>query len=280
MHYYKRNIGDYAKKAGRLTMLQHGAYTLLIDACYDREEYPTLEEAIDWAWATTPEEEQAVQFVLRRFFIKQDDGRFLQPEIETELDKYRKNAETNRLIAIEREAKRKQNSTNRAQSVNEPPPNHKPLTINQEQRTINQEPDLIQAKSKNKTLAESVTRPECVSTQVWNDWLSIRKKKNAPLTKTAWQLITTQAQKAGWPIDKVIQECILRTWASFKAEWIDEQPKLKVQQLSFRERDELAKRKAWEEMTGRKWPEEDSREVIDMNFTAGLLEHDNDTESN
>jgi uncharacterized protein YdaU (DUF1376 family) len=46
MHYYKRNLGDYAKKTGRLTMLQHGAYTLLIDSCYDREKFPTLEQAI------------------------------------------------------------------------------------------------------------------------------------------------------------------------------------------------------------------------------------------
>jgi len=261
-------------------MLQHGAYTLLIDACYDREQYPTLEEAIDWAWATTPEEEQAIQSVLKRFFIKQDDGRFIHPEIETDLDKYRKNAEINKLIAVEREAKRKQNSTNRAQSVNEPTPNHKPRTTNQEPLTTNQEPEVIQSKSKTKTLTASVTRPECVSEQVWNDWLAIRKKKNAPLTQTAWQLITTQAEKAGWPIDKVIQECILRTWASFKAEWLDDEPKLKVQQLSFRERDELAKRRDYELMTGKKWPEDDRREVIDMDFTAGLLEIENDTESN
>ena len=42
MHYYKRNLGDYAKKAGRLSMLEHGSYTLLIDACYDRERFPTI----------------------------------------------------------------------------------------------------------------------------------------------------------------------------------------------------------------------------------------------
>jgi hypothetical protein len=69
MHYYKRNIGDYAKKAGRLSMLQHGAYTLLIDACYDREVFPTLEEAIEWTWASTTEEIEAVTFVLRKFFV-------------------------------------------------------------------------------------------------------------------------------------------------------------------------------------------------------------------
>ena len=67
MHYYKRNLGDYAKKAGRLSMLQHGSYTLLIDACYDRETFPTLEEAIEWTWASSTAEIEAVQFVLRKF---------------------------------------------------------------------------------------------------------------------------------------------------------------------------------------------------------------------
>ena len=68
MHYYKRNLGDYAKKAGRLTMLQHGAYTLLIDSCYDREIFPTLEQALEWTWASTEAEVDAVKFVLSRFF--------------------------------------------------------------------------------------------------------------------------------------------------------------------------------------------------------------------
>ena len=68
MHYYKRNIGDYAKKAARLTMLQHGAYTLLIDSCYDREVFPTLEQALEWTWASTEAEVDAVKFVLNRFF--------------------------------------------------------------------------------------------------------------------------------------------------------------------------------------------------------------------
>jgi uncharacterized protein YdaU (DUF1376 family) len=130
MHYYKRNLGDYAKKAGRLTMLQHGAYTLLIDSCYDREEFPTLEQALEWTWASTEAEVEAVKFVLNRFFMLHDDGRYIQDRILTELLNYQKNADTNKRIADEREAKRKENSTKRVQSVDEPPPNHKPLTTN------------------------------------------------------------------------------------------------------------------------------------------------------
>lgn len=142
MHYYKKNIGDYAKKAGRLTMLQHGAYTLIMDACYDREQFPTLEEAIDWTWASSKEEREAVEFVLVKFFDLQD-GRYVQSRIQEELDSYHQNAATNKRIAQEREAKRKGLSTDRARVVNEPTPNQEPRTINQEPRTKNQEPNSV-----------------------------------------------------------------------------------------------------------------------------------------
>jgi len=131
MHYYKRNIGDYYKKAGRLTMLQHGAYTMLIDSCYDREKFPTLKEALDWCWASTEDEINAVKFVLVKFFTKHDDV-FKQNHISEDLAKYHENSKTNKRIAIEREAKRRDDSTKRERVVNEPPPNHKPLTTNQE----------------------------------------------------------------------------------------------------------------------------------------------------
>jgi uncharacterized protein YdaU (DUF1376 family) len=127
MYYYKKNIGDYHKKAGRLSMLQHGAYTLLIDSCYDREVFPTLEDAIDWTWASTSEELDAVEFVLKRFFTL-EDGLYVQNHIKEDLDKYHENSATNKRIAIEREAKRRKNSTKRAQFVNEPTPNQEPLT--------------------------------------------------------------------------------------------------------------------------------------------------------
>ena len=130
MHYYKRNLGDYAKKTGRLTMLQHGAYTLLIDSCYDREKFPTLEQAIEWTWASTEAEIEAVKFVLSRFFTLGQDGEYVQERILAELLDYHSKADKNKTIAIEREAKRRENRTNRAQAVDESPPNHKPITNN------------------------------------------------------------------------------------------------------------------------------------------------------
>lgn len=87
VHKYQFNIGDYYKKAGRLSMLEHGAYRLLMDAIYDREVWPTREEAIEWTWAATPEQVQAVDFVLSRFFQKVGE-RYQQTRILEELTEY------------------------------------------------------------------------------------------------------------------------------------------------------------------------------------------------
>jgi uncharacterized protein YdaU (DUF1376 family) len=191
MHYYKRNIGDYAKKAGRLSMLQHGSYTLLIDACYDREKFPTLDEAIEWTWASTADEIEAVTFVLRKFFTL-ENGVYIQNRIEEEINEYRCKAETNKRIAINRETKRKENSTNRERSVNEPPPNHKPITNNHKPITINQE------KIKEKNIVASAPDdyeetppfvfilPEWVDKEKWDLWQKTRKgKKMLPEQKQA-----------------------------------------------------------------------------------------------
>ena len=32
MNYYERHLGDYARDAGHLSMLEHGAYALLLNA--------------------------------------------------------------------------------------------------------------------------------------------------------------------------------------------------------------------------------------------------------
>lgn len=211
MHYYKRNIGDYSKKAGRLTMLQHGAYTLLLDSCYDRERFPSLDEAIEWTWASTEAEIEAVKFVLSRFFNLDKDGQYVQDRILEELLHYHKNADINKRIANEREAKRKEKSTNREQSVNEAPPNHKPLTINQEPLTNNQ--------NKRATI---VATPEGVSQSVWEDFVKHRKAKKAQVTQTVIDGIRKEAIKAGWSLDQALSEIIVRNWQSFKAEWVAE----------------------------------------------------------
>jgi len=128
MHYYKKNIGDYYKKAGRLTMLQHGAYNLLIDSIYDREIFPTKEEAINWCWASSKEEVEAVKFILKKFFT-QGGGIYKQKRVQEELNTFRTRSEINTRIAIDRETNRAKKATKRVPIVHESPPNQEPLTI-------------------------------------------------------------------------------------------------------------------------------------------------------
>jgi uncharacterized protein YdaU (DUF1376 family) len=205
MHYYKRNLGDYAKKAGRLTMLQHGAYTLLIDSCYDREIFPTLEQALEWTWASTEAEIEAVKFVLSRFFTLDKDGCYVQDRILAELLHYHKNADTNKRIADEREAKRRGNSTNRVQVVDEAPPNQEPLTTNHKPK---------------RESATSVACPPDVSQQIWNDWVALRKSKKAPITHTVLNGAIAEAKILGWPLEKFLAEWCSRGSQGLKAEWI------------------------------------------------------------
>ena len=168
-------------------MLQHGAYTLLTDACYDRERFPTLEEAIEWLWASTTDEEEAVKFVISKFFTL-EDGVYVQKRIQDELDKYHENAATNKRIAIEREAKRKGSSTKRAPVVNEPSPNQEP-------RTKNQEPVTNKPVTKKEIQIDFVDQ-EMLFEQFWNaGMVKTGKKKCWPIFK---KLVSKEKGQDWW----------------------------------------------------------------------------------
>lgn len=198
MHYYKRNLGDYAKKAGRLTMLQHGAYTLLIDSCYDREVFPTLEQAIEWTWASTEAEVEAVKFVLSRFFTLDKDGQYVQDRILEELLHYHKNADTNKRIAEERELKRKEKRTNRVQSVDEAPPNQEPLTNNHKP-------------IKEKTTKGSRLSADWVLPKDWEDWAK-QERPDLNLRSVGEQFRDYWSAKAGSGATKLDWQATWRNW--------------------------------------------------------------------
>lgn len=209
MHYYKRNLGDYAKKAGRLSMLQHGAYTLLIDACYDREQFPTIEEAIDWAWASSAAEIEAVEFVLRKFFVL-EDGRYVQKRIQEEVDAYHAVAETNARIARERETKRAEKSTKRARGVNEAPRKEHEAPPNQEPLTNNQEPTEAKARARSAPL----DLPDWLPADAWSDWHAYRNaRKGWTAHAKALSLKTlSDLWEAGHDPRSVINQAIERGW--------------------------------------------------------------------
>jgi uncharacterized protein YdaU (DUF1376 family) len=87
VNYYRRYVGDYLRDTARLSMLEHGAYNLLLDYYY-AEERPIpldLAEVYRMVRAITPEERRAVGRVLTTFFVRADDG-YRQKRVDHEID--------------------------------------------------------------------------------------------------------------------------------------------------------------------------------------------------
>lgn len=86
MNYYERHLGDYAKDTGHLTMLEHGAYGLLLDRYYSTEQGIPADQAHRVTRARSKEEKAAVDAVLSEFF-KLHDGLWVHNRADREIEK-------------------------------------------------------------------------------------------------------------------------------------------------------------------------------------------------
>jgi uncharacterized protein YdaU (DUF1376 family) len=276
MHYYKRNIGDYAKKAGRLSMLEHGAYTLLMDAIYDRETFPTLEEALDWAWARDEAEVAAVKFVLGRFFELQEDGCYVQNRIQEELNSYKAKAETNARIAKEREEKRKyKHESSRTvheacEEKHEPSPNHKPITNNQEPVTnINITADESAKNPKPKRITKKQKAINAlIEMGVGEKYAQavIEKRKGSEFTELAIEEIKLQAEAVNLNFVQAIEFAAKQEWGSFRADWY--QNRMAKQQQAYHSQSQA---NPWAEYNQRVGEQFSQNEVVDVTPKKSVL---------
>ena len=77
-----------------------------------------------------------------------------------------------------------------------------------------------ETETETKKKATSVAPPSGVSDSVWQEFKSLRKAKKAPITQRAIDAITSEANKAGWTLEKALEECVVRGWQAFKADWV------------------------------------------------------------
>ena len=59
-----------------------------------------------------------------------------------------------------------------------------------------------------------------VERQHAEDWLKVRRAKNAPLTETAWQQVKREAEKAGITTAEAVHLAAANGWGGFKASWL------------------------------------------------------------
>lgn len=139
MNYYKRHLGDYAKDAGHLSMLEHGAYTMLLDRYYTGEGPIGKEEVYRVTRARSRAEKSALSFVLDKFFTFHD-GAYHNHRADEELARYASRRELNRQLG--RKGGRPKGSPNESDSVSETDnesvsknnPSHKPVAISHKEQ--------------------------------------------------------------------------------------------------------------------------------------------------
>jgi uncharacterized protein YdaU (DUF1376 family) len=94
MHYFTWNIGDYLKDTGGLSLIEHGAYSLLLQWAYANEKPLPLDEErlFRIASAVTKRDQAAVIDVLAQFFQREEDG-FHHKRVILEIQKFYRRSE-------------------------------------------------------------------------------------------------------------------------------------------------------------------------------------------
>lgn len=74
MFYYIHHIGDYLAHTAHLSVLEHGVYCRLLQVYYLTEKPIPVEEPHRAIGAKSPEERQAVEQILKEFFVQTEIG--------------------------------------------------------------------------------------------------------------------------------------------------------------------------------------------------------------
>jgi uncharacterized protein YdaU (DUF1376 family) len=266
MHFYPHHIGDFIRDTANLTDSQCMAYQRLCWRYYVTEAQITgsLE---DLAFSIRSDE-KTVKLLLRHYFVQSEEG-WTHKRIDKEIAAYRAKGEKARESAAARWNKANSLPTQSDRNGIEPkePANQEPITKNQEQE---------KEEKPRKRAPLAFDRPEDVDHQTWEDWLQLRRAKRAPATETVVAVARTEAQKAGMSLDAFLQVWCMRGSQGLQADWLkptERQMASRVHPASFAKQDELDRHRRWEAMTGQKWPDTDSNEVLidetpDLRITA------------
>ncbi|MHB0965546.1 MAG: YdaU family protein [Bellilinea sp.] len=214
MNYYRRYMADYLSKTASLTILEHGAYTLLLDYLYLSEDGrlpPDADEIHRIVRATTSAERQAVDKILVKFFYK-DAGGYTNPRAAAEIEKAIPAMEAARANGVK--GGRPKNNPVGFDSITQGEPEAKasqPLTPNHQPLS----PKTIQPR------ALALVSSFGISEKIALDWIQLRKAKKAAITETALKGIQREALKAGVSMEDALRTCCERGWAGFKSDWVD-----------------------------------------------------------
>ena len=200
MHFYSFNIGDYMSHTVHLSLMEDLAYRRCLDIYYLHEK-PLPEDVGEVArLIRMPEHKPEVVQVLKEFFTHDVGTGYVHKRTDEEITKYQA-----KIQAASRAGKASALARSNASSTT--------VQLNKKQETRN---------NKQET---NIKRPRNVSKKTWNDFLTHRKNKKAPLTETALIGIKNEVKKTTISLEDALVMCQARGWQSFKSDWIKEEQK-------------------------------------------------------
>ena len=226
-------VADYLSATSRLTTEQHGAYLLLLMDYWKNGAPPNNDAVLAQITKLSPDAWSNARTMLQGFFQVSDEH-WLHTRVESEMQKANHNKQTNskrgKAGADARWGKKDASSIVGAMLKQSSADSTSP------------------SPSSSKNTKNTVVPPIGVTDTVWQDFVSLRKSKKAPISETALNGIIKEAGKAGISLQAALETCCSRGWSGFKAEWLKDKD---AGQKSFAEKEYDFKRKRWEAMTGR-----------------------------
>ena len=248
MNFYKRYPADYGRKTSRLTLMQHGAYTLLLDELYATESpLPADMSALNRVCrAMSRPEQDAVRSVAEQFFPIGEDGLRRNRRATEELIEAAPAVEAARLNG-KKGGRPKKYPQQKPTGFSEQNPN-------ETQSEPRSKPPHSSDNSPSLRSGEIAGVPELVAAgfdeQTAAEFIACKAKRKAPLTIRAWKDHLREAGKAGWTPMAAAEKVMAKTWKGFEAKYVADESKSDSSPMSFYERDIAAKTARVHEITG------------------------------
>lgn len=208
--YYSRNDPKVVRLFMKHGLSGIGAYWCIVEMLYEQGGYLSLDEyeRITFELRT---DENVIRYLIYESELFENDGEKFWSE--TAIDRLNKRAEKSQKAreSIENRWNKSRKNTNEIRTYNEC-------------NTIKEK----EIKEKGKDNKEKFDFKKSlmslgIEEKIISDWLTVRKQKKAANTETALNSIKTQIELSGLPANECIKVAVERSWAGFKAEWINNQ---------------------------------------------------------
>lgn len=93
------------------------------------------------------------------------------------------------------------------------------LPLEEQEASVSKK-EIVDPKPKKEVKTQRLQKPEELTDEFWQDFLAYRKQKKAPVTERVVSLLRKEAKTAGWKLEEVINEMMVRNWTGFKADWV------------------------------------------------------------